>query len=443
MPGHRWRSAAAGWLRQAADSLSPRESGLQDSDQDGKDDGGRPGGSAGGGPQGAGGDGAGLAGADFAGAGPAGVGFANAGSGTGRRFDVAGAPEHWVNLLRQAGLVPGVPWQLGTQSPQADVGEAPGPGLPAGQADAAGDTRRAAAGGLDSGFGPGSGPGQADAGQPDGIPRNPGQGRPGPRLESAARRIPRLVVGRRAAEQQTLREPEIQRDGLHSTSRQAPPSAPQRSRATTGGQQPAGQASTGSGPSTASAEPHNTAAPAAAGSPAGTGDQPGSKSPRDPFRFLPTPAARDPRQALTEYPSRELPWSGRTPSGLQNPGVRQASAPTTGPTTLAPAANPAARPPSPNLPIGRRQPGLPDPTRPLLPQPPAERTDGYEGRSAVVGAELPLPVEKVDPPPRPALAGQWPELPQSQARQAPAMPPERMEHLLTRTLRLRDEQRAV
>ncbi|WP_330189308.1 MULTISPECIES: hypothetical protein [unclassified Pseudarthrobacter] len=57
--------------------------------------------------------------------------------------------------------------------------------------------------------------------------------------------------------------------------------------------------------------------------------------------------------------------------------------------------------------------------------------------------DVPADVEKAESTPRPALAGQWPDLPQPRAQQAPALLPERVDHLLTRTLRLRDEQRAV
>ncbi len=440
MPGHRWRSAAAGWLRQAADSLSPRESRSQDPVQDGRYDGGGPGGSAGGGPQRRDSGGAGFGG-DSGGAGFGGAGYPGASAGAGRRFDVAGAPEHWVKLLRQAGLVPDAPRKGGPLLPQPGVHGA-----------------RSAEAGADS---PGSpeipsrdawvdanpvrmetGTPQGDAVQGDPVQAEALPGQRGLRFrEPVARRVPRLIVGRRAPEQPA--GPESNHGSGHPTAvPQASGSAVRDSRSVADHPGFSGSAGTGSVPSSASAVPADTAGPAAAGSPAGTIHQRGSNGSQDPPPLLPN--APDPRQASPESPARELPSSDGAPSGPQDPAAREAPAPTPGPISPGSTVSRAAQPPALHPSTRHRQPEPPDQTRPQVPQPPAERTDSYEGRSAVVGPDPTLPVEKMDPPPpRPALAGEWPELPQSQARQAPSMPPERVEHLLTRTLRLRDEQRAV
>ncbi|MEE2568869.1 hypothetical protein V1638_05595 [Pseudarthrobacter sp. J64] len=123
----------------------------------------------------------------------------------------------------------------------------------------------------------------------------------------------------------------------------------------------------------------------------------------------------------------------------QEPGAAPGS-PSTSPATRLPAARPNILDPKTEV---------QDLTRPRIPRPPEGLKDRYEGRPAVVGPALPVPVdvpadvEKPESTPRPALAGQWPDLPQPRTQQAPALLPERVEHLLTRTHRLRDEQRAV
>lgn len=408
MPGHRWRRAAAGWLRLAADSLLPaQESQGQASAEDRRYDGGRPGEGDSGGLQRAG---------------IVGVGFPDAGSGVGRRFDVAGAPEHWVKLLRQAGLAPGAPRHA--ESPLADP-----------EVDGASGYDAAAAPRVARDATINAGPAGPEAGT---VGAGTVQGAHGPRLRAGTRHIPQLIIGSRAAAEQPGQERGNQRSSQQTAS--PPESTPKRLPATAAGSKP-GSATVDSGPRPAPAEPPDAAA-ATAGLAAVGSSQPAPEGLRNPFRLRPAPAVPGTRQAQREPQSQEDQAPKATPNQAEVHGAAPPTAPSPGPATLRPAASAASELPTLHPPTGRPGAERPSSAGPEPPHPSTEGAAGHEGRSAVVGSPL-HPPAGTESTPRPAVAGEWPELPHHQLPQTTALPPERVEHLLTRTLRLRDEQRAV
>ena len=428
MPGPRWRSAAAGWLRSAADSLSPApEASAPDP-------------------------------------GPYDSGYyappaAAAGS---RGFDLGEAPEHWVKLLRDAGLVAG----------GHGVGK-PGPTTPA-AADSAGPARQGSAPPVPGPAVPGSaqpgpampgsaeaGPaeagtlraGSADAGSATGeaqAARGTGAGAGGHRPRAAGdRRIPQLLIGRRTAgslpvvqEQATNQQaPDPQSLGPQSL-------GPQAGRA--------GRAGSASGTGTArdgrliGAEAILDEGPGMAQSGSVPGPTPPGESAhtsqshrRSPQGAVPTPASeihQPARRALppawpAEPPGPELP-------GLSGPQMRSGL-------WGVPARSPSAAAPSGEGTVSANRAAVVvprDQAAAVIPHQPApNRHVPSHARP-----ERPLDVDSVQyPGPRPpaknlpsALAGEWPELPATHAGPAMEAAP-KIEQALTRNLRLRDEQQAV
>lgn len=401
MPGHRWRSAAAGWLRSAADSLSPvHEVSAPDP---GPYDGRHP----------------------SAGAAPAAVPARS------RSFDVAGAPEHWLKLLRDAGLAPGEPGATESRPARPAVGEAVSPVQAHRLSDSSPAKTRetwrrflgrhsgksapssppAAEGGVSSwratqgAFRPGDGGVAATAGPATGsgqaVPEDGG----GRRIRAAAdRRIPQLLIGRRAAVPQT----DVQR---------------------TTGQRTIDQKTTDRKTIDQQTPDLQTTRAGSTGTPART------------FRSR----TQSPRPAAPPPPSNTY-----RPESEHLPG------------TLPMRPMPAASPGLPGLP------GLPGRSHPAATRPPADRTVRYAGDAAAVGllpSAHPAPNDPSPPPtqtperiamqypvpgpeqpagnPSPALAGEWPDLPHPPAAPATDSAPERAEHALTRNFRLRDEQRAL
>lgn len=383
MPGHRWRSTAADWLRSAADILSPAaEASAPDH---------------------------GHHGGEYSARGP--------GRAAGRTFNLGGAPEHWVKLLRDAGLATGEPAVATPPVGSPGVGT-PGPARPAAPEEAASPVPAPRPGDSSAARSPRAV--AADAGPATGTRQaapDDGSGAGGRRPRAAADlRIPRLLIGRRAAGSQ----PASRKTGTQATPNQQG----------TDPQDPA---------------PGSGVAPPASGTP-GHASHTRSRSAR---RADPAPASgsyQPVTRLLPGTPAQLIPAQPEEPAQPQVP-------PPTGHAGLPVMPGPRAR------------------AHPAVTRPPAEGTVRYPGRAAVgtLPPRQPPPTVPFDPGPAtsthpleragmqyavpgpeqpatdlgPALAGEWPELPPSAAAPATAAVPERVEQTLTRNFRLRDEQGAV
>lgn len=409
MPGHRWRSTAAGWLRSAADILSP--AGAAAAQDHARHGGGYPA------------------------QGPA--------RAAGRTFDLDGAPEHWVKLLRDAGLSVGSPETTEAAGSQAQGSQEVRPQAPAREAAASpvpprrpGDSpaarsRRAVA----ADAGPATGSGQtaaADAGAGSRRPRAAGD-----------LRLPQLLIGRRAGG----RQPASQKTGTQATPQQqvADPQGIHRLDPGPG----SGLAPPASGtPGRASRSRGRSARPADP-TPASGPYQPVSLFRPETSPAQPIPAQQDiPTQAdLRAQPDEPAQPHVPPPAGLAGlhgltglPGLPVVSGPPaqSRPATTRPPTGGAVRHPG-RAAVGTFPPHVPQPTVPNGPGPamsshPLERAGGQ------------YPVPGPGQPARglsPALAGEWPELPLSLAVPAINAAPERVEQALARNFRLRDEQGAV
>lgn len=419
MPGHRWRSTAAGWLRSAADILSPAAA--QDHARQG---GGYPA------------------------QGPA--------RAAGRTFDVDGAPEHWVKLLRDAGLAVGSPETteaagapaLGSQEagspaparPAArEAAASPVPARRPGESPAARSRRAVAAD-----AGPATGSGQttaADAGTGSRRPR-----------AAAGLRLPQLLIGRRAGGSQpasrktgTQATPEQQVADPHGTHRLDP--GPGSSLAPPVSGTP-GHASPSPGRSARPADPAPASGPYQPASRLRPGTWPAQPIPTQ--QPIPTHADLRAQADLPAQPDEPAqphvppPAGPAGPAGLRGltglPGLPVVSGPPaqSRPAATRPPAGGAVRHPG-RAAVETLPPHLPPPTVPNGPGPamsshPLERAGGQFPETVPE-----QPAGRLSP----ALAGEWPELPLSPAVPAINAAPERVEQALARNFRLRDEQGAV
>lgn len=424
MPGPRWRSAAAGWLRQAADSLSPSPE-VSATDHP---------------PY----DGGHLA-PDAAAAGS-------------RRFDLGEAPEHWVKLLRDAGLVAG----------GHGVGKA-GPTTPADD-DSAGPASVPLASSAQAGSGE-AGSLRADAADAGNAAaygqaaRAEGAGAGGhhPRA-NGGRRIPRLLIGRRTATSQpVLREhaangqaasphaadPQAARAGSASDtgtahiSRLGAEAVPKEGQGMTRPGSLPGPTPPGSGEPALTSGSHRHSARRAAPTLASNTNQPARQ---------PLPNASPPEPSAPELPGA----AGLTvPPGLSRQEGLSGEFGTSGPQRLSersvrsglwrlawsPERFSSAAAPSGEGTVQTGPAAVVVPEGQTAPKQPAQNRAHPERPLDGAGVQYPAlgPAARNLPS---ALAGEWPELPVIHAAPATEAAP-KIEQALTRNLRLRDEQQAV
>lgn len=386
MPGRRWRSTAAGWLRWAADSLAPPAA--------------RPAAGVipGGGMQ------------PLPGGTPVSI----------RSIDLAGAPEHWIQLFVGAGLT---------------------------------------SGGDSGGGGTGSSGGEGADG--DGL-RAVSDARRGRRGRTGARLPARLFIGRRVVESEGPGQ-----QGVTGGARNVTAAGQQE----TGTRIPGhGSGGAGTGARQGSDQgPAQTFAPApisrllsasANSAPAAARNFPQragwTSGPPTPPAATPSAPAAVPPAALSGPPRprpvsmpgfRSMPPAGSSLAPLPRilPHRRPASAqPLPSEPRGAPTRPPLAFDPLPSP--GRMRTSWPKATGPSAtgaPGFPAGTAPIASRSQAPMGDTVPAEEEQAAGTQRAALTGQWPELPVRPAAPAVVAAPELLEQSLARNYRLRDEQRAV